>query len=303
VVEDASGDAVAGADLLVTDEDGSPVRRAITDGGGRFRVTLPAPGRYRITATRIGFAPSPPEAFEVRAGDTVTIETRLRTAPVALDTVAVVRRAPAVRGEGTLRGAIARRADFPRVGSRRVALSSDPEFRGATRVTDVLRRLAAGGGACTIVHYPDHPPRRLGARVPGRHDGPRGRRVDRQPARAGGARRQARRRGRRREPRDRARREARDHHREERRRAGACCATPPRTCWPPPCARYGPRRRSASAPPSSTASTTTSRSTVRSRPRSSSRSRRRWRGRGEAQPSSARRQREEARDPSSPTTR
>jgi hypothetical protein len=153
VVEDASGDAIAAADLLVTDDRASPVARAITDAEGRFRVPLPAPGRYRITATRIGFAPWAPEAFEVRTGDTVRIEIRLRAAPVALDTVTVVRRARPVHGEANLRGAIARRTQFPRVGSRRVALSSDPEFRGATRVTDVLRRLTAGGGDCTIVHW------------------------------------------------------------------------------------------------------------------------------------------------------
>jgi iron complex outermembrane recepter protein len=92
LVEDASGDAVTGGDILVTDDRASPVARAITDADGRFRVPLPAPGRYRITATRIGFVPWPPEAFEVRTGDTVRIEIRLRAAPVALDTVTVVRR-------------------------------------------------------------------------------------------------------------------------------------------------------------------------------------------------------------------
>jgi len=150
VVEDASARPVAGAEVRVADALGRTVARAVTGEDGRFSTVLRAGGAYRLTAYRVGYAPSQPARVSVADGDTAAVVLRLEVAPVALDEVrAGVRRRTALH-EPTVAGALARRLHFPRAGSRRVLLPADAEFRGATRVSDVLRWLPGTAG-CMIV--------------------------------------------------------------------------------------------------------------------------------------------------------
>lgn len=55
LVEEGTGSPIAGALVLLLNEDGKTAARVLTDEGGRFLIRAPAPGLYRLRADRIGF--------------------------------------------------------------------------------------------------------------------------------------------------------------------------------------------------------------------------------------------------------
>jgi len=150
VIEDRTERPITGAEVRVADPSGRVVARTLSGTDGRFSIDLPGAGDYAVTASHVGHAPASPRRFTSAASGSVFVELRLSVAPVALEEITVETRRSGVLHEPTLSGAIARRQHFPAAGTRRVLLPSDLEFRGATRVADVLRWVPGSGG-CTIV--------------------------------------------------------------------------------------------------------------------------------------------------------
>ncbi|HSJ13767.1 MAG TPA: TonB-dependent receptor [Longimicrobiales bacterium] len=78
-VEDGSGLALARAEVVL-----QPLgRNAVTDRDGRFRWRGLAPGRYRVLAARIGYAPAE-VSLTLGAGDSVLVVVRLEASPLEL---------------------------------------------------------------------------------------------------------------------------------------------------------------------------------------------------------------------------
>ena len=64
-VSDASGSAVGGAVVLVTDRERGTSFRALSDGAGRFVVTALPPGNYMLTVESPGFKKFASEGFTI----------------------------------------------------------------------------------------------------------------------------------------------------------------------------------------------------------------------------------------------
>jgi hypothetical protein len=92
VVDGIEGGAVRGAVVLLMDNGGTIVRRALTDERGEFRVSAPGAGLYRVRMLRIGFLPATSPSFSLVSGQELALPQLVAGAPVSLDTVRVVGR-------------------------------------------------------------------------------------------------------------------------------------------------------------------------------------------------------------------
>jgi len=78
-----------GAFLTLMDQHGVEKARTITNGGGEFLVTAPAPGVYRLRSKRIGFRSYVSPPLTLAAGSTSTYNAVVDPIPVALAQVVV----------------------------------------------------------------------------------------------------------------------------------------------------------------------------------------------------------------------
>jgi len=69
----SGGQGIGGAMMTLVDAGGRSVEQVLTRDNGLFRLTAPAPGRYRLRADRIGYASTEAGPFQLAAGDTVTL--------------------------------------------------------------------------------------------------------------------------------------------------------------------------------------------------------------------------------------
>lgn len=89
VVERGSNDPIASGVIILFDEPGNEVARAQI-AQGRFSISAPAAGRYRLRFDAIGYRTTFTPPFDLGQGGTlaVTLQVRPQT-PIALDTVDV----------------------------------------------------------------------------------------------------------------------------------------------------------------------------------------------------------------------
>ncbi|MDH5195617.1 MAG: TonB-dependent receptor, partial [Gemmatimonadota bacterium] len=81
----ASGRGIPAATVTI-----SPLNRQVmTDSGGRYAVRVLRPGRYRILARAVGYAPATQDTVEVRGGQTTVVDLVLRSEAVALPGIVV----------------------------------------------------------------------------------------------------------------------------------------------------------------------------------------------------------------------
>jgi len=78
-----------GAFLTLVDDHGVEQARAITNRGGEFLLTAPAPGTYRLRSKRIGFRPYLSPALTLRAGEATAYSAAIDPIPIALEEVVV----------------------------------------------------------------------------------------------------------------------------------------------------------------------------------------------------------------------
>ncbi|HEV8269264.1 MAG TPA: TonB-dependent receptor [Thermoanaerobaculia bacterium] len=101
-VVDASRSPLPGVTVAATSPALQGDRTALTDAGGRFRLSLLPPGSYKVTATLAGFAPKE-RATVVGLDRVVSIEIGL--SPTVSEAVTVTAEAPAVETASTTSGA------------------------------------------------------------------------------------------------------------------------------------------------------------------------------------------------------
>jgi hypothetical protein len=78
-----------GAFVTLVDEHSVERARAITDQTGRFLITAPATGVYRLRSKRIGFRPYLSAPLTLRAGETLAFDATVDPIPIALQEVVV----------------------------------------------------------------------------------------------------------------------------------------------------------------------------------------------------------------------
>jgi hypothetical protein len=79
--------------VVLVGADGLATSGAITDTNGTFILHAPSPGRYRVRARRLGFAPDSSAVLDLASGATVTFDPVLRTVAEQLTTVHVAEHA------------------------------------------------------------------------------------------------------------------------------------------------------------------------------------------------------------------
>lgn len=96
-LDEATGVPLGGAYVALALENGVTVVAAVvTSANGKFRIRGPEPGRYFVFVTRIGYGRLMRGPVEVRVGERVELELRLKPEPVELDSV-VAAAAPGAR--------------------------------------------------------------------------------------------------------------------------------------------------------------------------------------------------------------
>lgn len=86
---------VGDAAVVLVDAEGDAVVTGRTGADGSFRLTAPAPGEYRLTASRLGYRTMLSVPVPLAAGQVVDVEARIAPAPVLLDTATVRAELPA----------------------------------------------------------------------------------------------------------------------------------------------------------------------------------------------------------------
>lgn len=89
VWDEATGDAVAVAMVVLEDVAGERVAMALSNDRGLYLVRAPEPGRYRVRVERIGFRSHATEPFELAAGEDRVQRLGVRTEAVRLDGIVV----------------------------------------------------------------------------------------------------------------------------------------------------------------------------------------------------------------------
>lgn len=134
VIAGQTGNPVAGALVLLLDASGQEVARSQSDPGGRYTVSAPGPGRYRLRFLVPGYRPLASAPFDLVAGPPLEYPLRLTAvAPELLDTLIVEGRPIPIH-----LGMFYRRRDF---GRGRFITREDIERTGAADVASLVRRL------------------------------------------------------------------------------------------------------------------------------------------------------------------
>lgn len=89
VVDAGTRQPLYGAIIALLDTAGHRVAGAITNDSGRFTVTAPVPGRYRLRANRIGFQSTTSGSFTLAAGQTLDRRLVASVVPVVLSSIQV----------------------------------------------------------------------------------------------------------------------------------------------------------------------------------------------------------------------
>ncbi len=84
LVEEGTGDPVAGAFIILEDSTGVETSTALTGPAGTWLLNAPRPGVYRLRADRIGYASTFSEPLDVGAGQSITFRMAVAVEPVGL---------------------------------------------------------------------------------------------------------------------------------------------------------------------------------------------------------------------------
>ncbi|MBW3570380.1 MAG: carboxypeptidase regulatory-like domain-containing protein [Gemmatimonadetes bacterium] len=131
VTETATQQPVAGATVSLLDAGGSIVGRTVADAAGAFRLRAPGAGEFRLHADRLGYRPTLTRMVALEAEETLAVEVRMASDPVAMDTAVVG--VPRQRG---IAGRVLDEETGRPVGGATVTLLSSRELRAGRAVTD-----------------------------------------------------------------------------------------------------------------------------------------------------------------------
>lgn len=139
---------LAGVEIRLANDTTDPTA-SVTDPDGRFVLAVPGPGRWALTATRLGYARIDPVFVEVGPGEVLELTLRLPVEPVPLEEIVVVESHPHVNL--AIERFDERRREGIRSGRGHFLRREDLARHGSARLTDVLRAIPgvwpAPGGA------------------------------------------------------------------------------------------------------------------------------------------------------------
>jgi hypothetical protein len=139
VVDDETGAALPGAMVTLVDEEGEVLRRAISDEDGRFSLTPPYPGPWRLGVELLGYDALLSQPLEVADREWVTVEIRLATRALQLPPMVVTARR-SIRNPAVQRF-YERRDRAERSGFGQFVAAEDIEDGLYRRPTDIFRSM------------------------------------------------------------------------------------------------------------------------------------------------------------------
>jgi len=89
VTDEATGEAVDGAFVILVDDAGTRRASTLTDARGYYVLRASAPGRYRVRAERIGYETAGSELLELAPGTTRVVDLEIPATAVALEGISV----------------------------------------------------------------------------------------------------------------------------------------------------------------------------------------------------------------------
>ncbi len=89
LIDDETGQPIADGTVGLYGPWESPLASTITNDEGLFRLVSPEPGRYRLKAERMGYAPGESPALDLILGDTIFLEFRMSVRPIPLGAITV----------------------------------------------------------------------------------------------------------------------------------------------------------------------------------------------------------------------
>lgn len=84
VLDFETDEPVTAATVVLLDHQGTALRGVLTDSAGAFRLAIPATGRYRLQAERIGYQTVASPPMDVAAGDALTVELRMAVGAIPI---------------------------------------------------------------------------------------------------------------------------------------------------------------------------------------------------------------------------
>jgi tetratricopeptide (TPR) repeat protein len=147
LIDAKSGEPVKAAEMsLLSGQAGETVvKRGLTTDSGRFALTAPRPGRYRLKAERIGYRTVVSPPFDLVASEPLDVELKISSQAIPLAPLIVVSHRPALLGSIRLvaNGFFEREEKWGPTGLHLGTFIDKEtiERRQPTRVTDVLRMI------------------------------------------------------------------------------------------------------------------------------------------------------------------
>lgn len=96
VVDPEAGNPLSNVRLILLDTGDRETAAVFSDDSGRFLVTAPRAGRWRIAAELLGYGGVHSEPLDLRAGDTLMVEVRMALEPIQIEEPVVVRGKPSI---------------------------------------------------------------------------------------------------------------------------------------------------------------------------------------------------------------
>ncbi len=84
-ISDKAGNPLVGANVVVSDSNQNKVTGTITDGAGNYRVDVPAPGRYQVFASYVGYLEEKPVTIGLEAGAELVVDVSLSSQMIFLE--------------------------------------------------------------------------------------------------------------------------------------------------------------------------------------------------------------------------
>ena len=84
-ISDKAGNPLVGANVVVSDSNQNKVTGTITDGSGNYRVDVPAPGRYQVSASYVGYLEEKPVTIGLEAGAELVVDVSLSSQMIFLE--------------------------------------------------------------------------------------------------------------------------------------------------------------------------------------------------------------------------
>jgi Carboxypeptidase regulatory-like domain/TonB-dependent Receptor Plug Domain len=158
VVDQHSKKAVEGVHVIVAATTGTTVGDTVTGADGEFALRLPVVGVYIVRASKPGYSTAVTQAIDVQAGLDASVQVRLQTSAVPLDTVTVVAQDVKVEQQTPYLAQVGF-YDRQHRGIGRFLTRADLDKTRSDRLTDALRgmpgvHVVCGGGQYCDVQGP-----------------------------------------------------------------------------------------------------------------------------------------------------